>query len=77
MNTFPVFPKNNINKFKKEQTYVDCNHVLEISEYEFGKLVKDKKIYLLDGVIDRLGLQLIANGVKLSTEVERRIKDLF
>ena len=77
MNTFPVFTKNGTNKFKKEQTYVDCNHVLEISESEFGKLLKDKKIHLLDGTIDSLGLQLIANGIKLSTEVERRIKDLF
>lgn len=77
MNTFPVFPKSDVNKFTKEQTYVNCNHVIEISESEFGKLIRGGKVHRLNGVIDKLGLQLIANGVKLSTEVERRIKDLF
>lgn len=77
MNTFPVFPKNDVNKFTKEQTYVNCNHVIEISEFAFGKLIKEGKVHRLQGTIDALGLQLIANGVKLSTEVERRIKDLF
>lgn len=77
MNTFPVFPKNDVNKFTKEQTYVNCNHVIEITESAFGKLIKEGKIYRLQGKIDALGLQLIANGVRLSTEVERRIKDLF
>ncbi len=77
MNTFPVFPKNDVNKFTKEQTYVNCNNVIEISESEFGKLIKDGKVHRLNGIIDALGLQLIANGVKLSTEVERWIKELF
>lgn len=77
MNTFPVFPKNKVNQFTKEQTYVNCNNVIEISETEFGKLLKEKKAHRLNGVIDQLGLQLIANGVRLSTQVERRIKDLF
>jgi len=77
MNTFPVFPRNSKNKFTKEQTYVNCNHVIEIGEAEFGRLIQTGKVHRLDGVIDELGLQLIANGVKLSTEVERRIKELF
>jgi len=34
-------------------------------------------VHRLDGQIDELGMQLIANGVKLSPEVEERIKDLF
>jgi len=38
---------------------------------------KDGKVHRLDGQIDAKGLQLIANGVKLSPEVEGRIKDLF
>ena len=33
--------------------------------------------WFTDGQIDAQGLQLIANGVKLSPEVEGRIKDLF
>lgn len=77
MNTFPVFPKNEENKFKKEHTYVNCNNVIEISDTEFGKLIRSGKVRLLDGHISELGLQLIGNGVKLSTEVERRIKALF
>ena len=77
LNTFPVFPKNETNKFTKEQTYINCNNVIEISENEFGKLVKEGKVHRLEGQIDALGLQLIAKGVKLSPEVEGRIKDLF
>jgi hypothetical protein len=77
LNTFPVFTKNDINKFTKDQTYINCNNVIEISESEFGKLRSEGKVILLDGVIDENGLQLIANGVKLSPEVEMRIKDLF
>lgn len=77
MNTFPIFTKNDVNKFTKAQTYVNCNNVIEITEHEFGKLIKEGKIHRLSGTIDSQGLQLIAKGVKLSTEVERRIKDLF
>ena len=77
MNTFPVFPRNEKNKFTKEHTYVNCNHVIEISETEFGKLIREGKVHRLEGEIDKLGMQLIANGVKLSSEVERRIKQLF
>lgn len=77
MNTFPIFTRNDINKFQKEMTYVNCNNVIEVSELEFGRLIKEKKVHLLSGHIDELGLSLIANGVKLSPEVERRIKDLF
>ena len=66
-----------MNKFTKNQTYINCNNVIEISETEFGKLIKDGQVHRLDGQIDAKGLQLIANGVKLSPEVEGRIKDLF
>jgi len=77
LNTFPVFTKNNTNKFTKELTYINCNNILEISIGEFGKLIKEGKVHRLDGHIDEFGLQLIANGVKLSPEIEGRIKDLF
>ena len=52
----------------------------QISEYVhtvFGRLIKEGKVHRLSGQIDELGMSLIANGVKLSPEVERRIKDLF
>lgn len=77
MNTFPVFTRNDVNKFQKDMTYVNCNNVIEVSETEFGKLIKEGKVHRLSGHIDELGMSLIANGVKLSPEVERRIKDLF
>lgn len=77
LNTFPVFPKNDVNKFQREQTYVNCNNVIEISESEFGKLIKSGKVHKLSGRIDELGLALIANGVKLSPDVSRNIKALF
>jgi hypothetical protein len=56
---------------------VNCNNVIEIKKTEFGKLIKTGKVRSLEGKIGELGLQLIGNGVKLSTEVERRIKNLF
>ena len=77
MNTFPVFTRNETNKFQRDMTYINCNNVIEISESEFGRLIKDGKVHRLSGHIDEFGMSLIANGVKLSPEVERRIKDLF
>lgn len=77
LNTFPVFTRNNVNKFQRDMTYVNCNNVIEVSEAEFGQLIKDGKVHRLDGKLDELSMALIANGVKLSPDVERRIKDLF
>lgn len=77
LNTFPVFTRNDVNKFQKDRTYVNCNKVIEVSEAVFGKLIKDGKVHRLSGHIDELGMSLIAEGVKLSPDVERRIKDLF
>lgn len=77
LNTFPILMRNDENQFQRDMTYVNCNNVIEISEGEFGKLIKDGKVHRLSGRIDELGMLLIANGVKLSPEVERRIKDLF
>ena len=77
MNTFPMFTRNKVNKFQKEITYVNCNNVIEVSQSEFGKLIKDEKVHRLNGHIDEQGMSLIVNGVKLSPEVERRIKDLL
>ncbi len=77
MNTFPMFTRNKVNKFQKDITYIDCNNVIEVEEAEFGKLIKEGKVHRLEGKIDALGMELIANGVKQSTIVERRLKDLF
>ena len=77
MNTFPVFTRNEVNKFQCDMTYVNCNNVIEISETAFGQLIKDGKVHRLDGHLDELSMGLIANGVKLSKDVPGRIKDLF
>lgn len=77
INTFPMFARNKVNKFQKEVTYVNCNNIIEVSQSEFGQLIKDGKVHRLSGHIDEQGMSLIAKGVKLSPEVERRIKDLF
>lgn len=77
LSTFPVFTRNEVNKFQRDMTYVNCNNVIEVGEAEFGQLIKDGKVHRLDGKLDELSMALIANGVKLSPDVERRIKDLF
>ena len=77
LNTFLVFTRNEVNKFQRDMTYINCNNVIEVSEAEFGQLIKDGKVHRLDGKLDELSMALIANGVKLSPDVERRIKDLF
>lgn len=59
LDTFPVFTKNNVNNFTKEQTYIDCNNVIEISESDFGRLVQSGKIRFMNGHIDDLGLRII------------------
>ena len=77
INIFPVLLKNDTNKFRKPQTYINCNNVIEISSSDFGDLIKTGKIRKLDGVIDNIDIQLIAKGVKLSPDVPLRIKKLF
>lgn len=77
LNTFPVFTKNDVNKFQRDMTYINCNNVIEVSEAEFGQLIKDGKVHRLDGYLDEQSMWLIANGVKLSKDVPGRIKDLF
>lgn len=77
INIFPVLLKNDTNKFRKPQTYINCNNVIEISSSDFGDLIKTGKIHKLDGVINNNDMQLIAKGVKLSPDVPLRIKKLF
>lgn len=77
INIFPVLLKNDTNKFRKPQTYINCNNVIEISSSDFGDLIKTGKIHKLDGMIDNNDMQLIAKGVKLSPDVPLRIKKLF
>lgn len=77
MNTFPVFTQTEENQFRKPQTYVNCNKVIELTEREFGNLVNSNKVYKLKGNIGKLGLALISNGIKLSPDIEGRIKRMF
>ena len=77
INTYPVFHSNDINKLTKDQTYIDCNSPIEISHGEFSNLLKDDKIYELTGYFDANSLAIIINGVKRSSVVEQRIKNLL
>lgn len=40
VNTFPVLKRDDVNKFRKEFTYVNCNDVVETTEQEFKELLK-------------------------------------
>lgn len=77
-NTYPIFTPDCTNKFDKP-TYIDCNKVWIFSEKDFGDLVKAGKIHLdiKGGIIDDMGIKRIANGVKLSTQIEDETKSLF
>lgn len=77
LNTYPVFPANSTNQLKKPQTYIDCNNPVETTHEEFVRLLTSGKIYELSGIFDSDSLTLIRNGVKLSSIVEERIKQLF
>lgn len=77
INTYPVFHSNDTNKLNKDQTYIDCNRPIEISFADFSDLLNDDKIYELPGHFDSNSLAIIINGVKRSTVVEQRIKDML
>lgn len=77
LNTYPVFPATDINQLRKPQTYIDCNRPIETSHDEFIELLKNGKICEMSGVFDKASLLLISNGVKCSTLVEERIKNLL
>lgn len=77
LNTYPIFPKDETNKLNKDQTYIDCNNPIEITHNEFSNLLKDDKIYELPGHFDAASLAIIIRGVKCSTLVEQRIKDML
>lgn len=76
-NTFPCFKKNESNQFDRDLTFVNCNNITECSLEDFNKLVSEKKIICLDGVITDYEMQLIVNGVKLSKTVPMKIKEMF
>lgn len=78
INTFPVFMNDKENQFTKP-TYIDCNNLVELTEEEFSEY-RDKGYIIRsrnDGHINEQGLQIIAQGIKLSTQIEDEIKDLF
>ena len=77
LSTFPMFTRNEINKFKRDITYIKCTNVIEISEAGFGQLIKEGKVHRIEGKLDEASMALIAIGVKRSKDVPGRIKDLF
>ena len=78
INTFPIFVADaTTNQFKEYQTYVNCNQYYEITVTEFVNLQNKGEIRLLPGKFSEKELQLVANGIKLSTQIPRDIKELF
>ena len=78
INTFPVYKANEeTNQFKEPLTYVNCNKCYELSVSDFVDLMEKGKVRLLQGNFSEADLQLIANGVKASTQIPRGIKALF
>ena len=77
LDTYPCFPKDDINKFDADFTFVNCNDVVECSADEFVGYLEAKCIVPLDGVIDDLGMAAIAKGIKLSKTVATEIQELF
>ena len=65
LSTFPMFTRNDINKFKRDITYINCNNVIEISEAGFGQLIKEGKVHRIEGKLDEASMALIAIGVKM------------
>ena len=77
LNTYPVFPATVTNQLKKPQTYIDCNRPIEVTHEQFIELLRTGKVYELSGVFDATSLSLIIKGVRCSTLVEERIKNLL
>lgn len=77
MKTFPMLKQSATNNFSKPLTYVNCNKVVELSDDEFGQLLYDGKIYKLQGKLEAHELAWISEGIKLSPDIEGRIKKMF
>lgn len=77
LNTYPVFTSNGTNMLNKDQTFIDCNNPIELTHTEFSKLLKNNKVYEMSGHFDANSLAIIIKGVKCSTVVEQRIKDML
>lgn len=76
-NTYPCFKKNNINKFDRPLTFVNCNQVIECSVSDFQGYIEAGFVRPLDGVLTDSEMADIARGVQLSPWVSRDIKKLF
>lgn len=75
--TYPVFKADNTNKFEKSETYINCNEVVEVEADVFQNYISAGKIHLLKGKMDKPALDKIAEGIRQSTVIEGKYKDLF
>lgn len=75
--SYPIFDGNDINKLNKDKTYIDCNNPIETSHEDFCNLLKTGKVYELPGHFDADSLARILDGVRISTMVENRIKEML
>ncbi len=76
-NTFPCIKSDDLNKFQRDLTYVNCNDVTLMSKEKFSDYLSKGIIYPLDGIITEEQIQSILKGVHLSKYVSAKIKKLL
>ncbi len=76
-NSYPCFPADQINKFNREYTYVDCNKFTVLSKEEFVRLLTNEHIRLMDGELTEIDMQKVYDGILCSKVVTENIKKLF
>lgn len=74
--TYPVLTKNSTNKLMRD-SYINCNEFVELTEQEFGKLIKQRLIHrdVGGGTISEKEMQLIRQGIDLSINISDEDKD--
>ena len=78
INTFPVYEANqDTNKFKEALTYVNCNKCFEITVQDFVGLMEKGEVRLLTGCFSEADMKALVNGILLSNQIARDVKELF
>lgn len=77
LNTFPVLKADDVNKFTKDLTYLNCNNVIRCGLGDFSRMLRDGSVRRLDGDLTEADLEMVAKGVRLSTVVPADVKKLF
>ena len=76
-NTYPCFRQDDVNKFSRPLTFVNCNNIVDCTVQEFGEYIKSGIVKPMDGIMTETDMAAIAKGVILSPWVSNGIKELF